>query len=63
MFDVKVICLMNVSMVKMIIHALTDFSKLAIHYSSWLGLTRELLRPRVPNGSGGGFSVGYCLVG
>lgn len=54
---------MNVSMVKMIIHALTDFSKLAIHYSSWLGLTRELLRPRVPNGSGGGFSVGYCLVG
>ena len=63
MFDVKGICLMNVSIVKMIIPALADFSKLATHYSSWLGLIRELLLPRAPNGSGGEFSVKYCLVG
>ena len=54
---------MNVSIVKMIIPALADFSKLATHYSSWLGLIRELLLPRAPNGSGGEFSVKYCLVG
>ena len=54
--------LMNICIVKMIRPALTDFSWLTIHFSSWLGLITKLLLLMVPNVSNGELSEGCSLV-
>lgn len=46
----------------MIRSALTDFSWLTIHSSSWLGLITKLLLLMAPNVSNGELSEGYILA-
>lgn len=53
---------MDVCVIVKIIFAFADFSKLAPHYSSWLGLLRALLSLGVPGGAGGELQAGHCLV-
>lgn len=60
MFDIEVLYLIHICIIKITIPSLIDFSKLIARFL--VGLIGELLLLRVPDGSDGEFSAGHCLV-